>query len=239
VTTGESTGAAPGGVPGKKGMSGGAKVLIGCAIFVLLVGVAGAITVGVGVRFVGQKAQEFAGSAERHAEATETLQGLHARYPFQPPSDEAVRADRATAFLRATDQAWERARPAWEDLKRRSERAEERGHAGLGDLMAGVAGIHELTMALADALEAQNMSPAEYVWTGLALRQAYEALESGDTPAWIHAGNVELARRHQRQLAELTTDDERGGLVLGFAMMYGGLTGMEGWLRNLELDPGR
>jgi hypothetical protein len=237
VTAGGGQGAAPGAAP-KKGMSGGTKVLIGCGLVVLLLGGAGAVTLGLGARFIGQKAQEFAGSAERHAEAAETLQQLHARYPFEPPQDDVIRADRATAFLRATDQAWDRAGPSWDDLKRRSERAEVRGRAGIGDVVAGVSGIHELTLALATALEAQHMSPAEYVWTGLALRQAYLALESSDTPDWIPAANVELARRHQRQLADLATDDERGGLVLGFAMMYGGLAGMEGagWFRAMDRD---
>lgn len=238
MTTGASPGPAPESAPARKGMSGGAKVLTGCALIVVLLAVGGAVALGIGVRFIGHKAQEFAGSAERHAEATQTLQDLHTRYPFRPPADDAVRPARATAFFHATDRAWEQARPAWEDLKRRAERADARGRAGVGDVMAGIAGMHELAMALADALESQDMSPAEYVWTGVALRRAYDALDADQAPDWIPAANVALARQHQRQLAELAADDERGGLVLGFAIMYGGLAGLEGagWFRNLDSE---
>jgi hypothetical protein len=244
MTSGPSPNPSPGNAPAtppatppaKKGMSGGVKVLIGCAIFVVLVGVAGTVALGLGARFIGQKAQEFAGSVERHAEATQTIERLNTRYPFEPPADDVVRPDRATAFFGATDLAWDRARPAWEELKRRAERADERGRAGIGDVVAGVSGIHELTLALASALEAHDMSPAEYVWTGVALKRAHEALEANEDPDWIPAGNIQLARRHQQQLAELAVDDERGGLVLGFAMMYGGLAGMEGWFRHLDTE---
>lgn len=223
----------PGGTPEKKGMSGGVKVLIGCAVLVVLVGVAGAVTIGVGARFISQKAHVFVGSAERHAEATETLQRLHARYPFQRPEDHVVRPERARAFFSVTDQAWDQARPSWEELKRRAERAEDRGRAGIGDVMAGLSGFHELTMALAEALEAQDMSPAEYVWTGLALREAYDAIGARDAPDWLPAPNVELARQHHRQLAALADDDERG-LVMAFAMMYG-IEGT-GWFRDVAPD---
>lgn len=225
----------------KKGMSGAAKILVGCAVLFMVVGVAGAVAIGVGARFVTGKAHEFTGAAERHAEAAETLQQLHTRYPFRPPEDDAVRPERATAFLGATDRAWELARPAWEDLRRRSERADQRGRAAVGDIMAGISGFHELTMAVADALEAHGMSPAEYVWTGVALRRAYEALdqvEAGHEADWIPAANLDLARRHRQQLAHLSTDDERGGLVLAFAMMYG-VAGMEdvGWLQHRDYSP--
>jgi hypothetical protein len=238
MTATESAGNPGGGTPPAKGMSGGAKVLIGCAIAFVVVAGAGAVAVGGGAWFLGKKAQEFTGSAERHAEATATLEQLHSRYPFEPPADRAVTARQADAFLRVSDDAWERARPAWEELERRSERANDRGRAGLGDMMAGLSGIHEVTMALAESLEAQKMSPREYVWTGLALQHAYRYLDDPEAGEHIPSANLELARRHRDRIAQITEEDDGGrNAVFAFATIYG-LSGMEhgDWFRSWDTE---
>jgi hypothetical protein len=238
MTATEGAGPPAAGTPPGKGMSGGAKVLIGCAIAFVVVAGAGAVAVGGGAWFLGKKAQEFAGSAERHAEAATTLEQLHARYPFEPPADRAVTARQAAAFLRVTDDAWDRARPAWEEVERRSERASDRGRAGLGDMMAGLSGIHEVTLALAESLEAQNMSPREYVWTGLALQHAFRYLDDPEAGERIPAANLELAQRYRDRLAEIARDDEGGrNAVFAFATIYG-LAGTESgdWYRGWETD---
>ena len=169
--------------PPRDGMSTGTKIAIGCGIVAILAIVA-LIAAGVaGGLFLKRKADQFSGGVEDQTEASETIQSLEEEHPFTPPPDGRIGADRADRFFEVTDDAWQDMDAVAQDLSERDRDIQERGgEAGIGDAMAGLQGLGRARVALADALEENDMPASEYLWTGLALMRAYEEL---DRPASV------------------------------------------------------
>ena len=212
----------PSGPPPKKGMSTGAKVAIGCgvlAVVVLIVMVVAAIAGGM---FLKNKAGELTGGLEAQAEATETVRRLESEHPFTAPADGVVGEERAERFLAVTDDAWGEVRDLVEEMAERGEEIETgNGRAGVGDMALGLRSLGGARVALAEALEEHESSVSEYLWTGLTLQRAYEALDSPGATG-VPAENLALAGSLRDELAGIYEgDDADKGFVLGIAWTMG------------------
>lgn len=205
------------GEPETEGWSTGTKVAVGCGGCLLVVVVGGAIAVGVGGLWISDRAEDFTEGVERQAElqteATETLERLEREHPFEPPAGGAVSPERADRFLAVTDAAWEEMSGWAGELDGLQERLDD-DDPGLGDLGAvfrGYGRLAESRAVIARALEDEGMSLYEYLWTGLALSRAHDAMEAGSAKE-VPAGTREVVRRNQEAVAEITgdRDDEVG-----------------------------
>lgn len=233
------------GAPPKKGMSTGAKVAIGCGVAVVIGIVLLVVAMVAGGMFLKDRAEDFAGGVEAQQEASETMRSLEEEHAFTAPEDGVVGEERAERFLAVTDQAWEEMEGFVEEWRERGERIDERGgRANPGDVIAGIGAIGDLgrsRVVLAEALEDHGMPISEYVWTGLQLNRAYEALDaSGDRG--VPEANLEVARERREALAEIVEDSDEGGsgkaFVLGMAFTWSGEAGVRamGWD---TVSPGR
>jgi hypothetical protein len=72
--------------------------------------------------------------------------------------------------------------------------------------MAAMRGLSDARLALVEALDEHDLSPAAYLWTGRALIQAGEAEAGGG--GGVPERNLEIARQHRDRIAELR---EAGG----------------------------
>ncbi len=222
LTTPPPPAAAP--PPGKGGMSTGAKVAIGCGVVALL----GIAIVAFGMMTCWRKANEFTGGLDAQQEATETIDELEREHPFTPPANGVLEADRADKFFAVTDDAWEEMQDWVEDMRDRGEDIENRGgEAGFGDAMAGLQGLGRSRVALSDALADHDMPVSEYIWTGMALTQAYASLDQPAETSGIPQENLDLAAEHREALAEITEggDDSRA-VVLAIAWTLGASEGV-------------
>lgn len=226
----------PGTAPPKKGLSTGAKVLIGCLGVMVLAGVVLAVAIGVGGMALRSQFQDFTGGMEEQQEASEAMERLAEEHPFTPPDDGVVTEDQLDLFVAVTDQVWEDIRPWAEDLQQLARRSRERGEGGTSGLreMAGglqaIGGFARARVQLAEALEEEGMSAGEYIWTGLNLHRAMEGLE-GDRPAEsVPDENLRLVERHRDRLPAFEDEDgEAGpGLVLAVATIWG-MTDLSTW----------
>lgn len=225
--------------PPKKGMSTGAKVAIGCGGLVLVALIVVVIAAVVGGMFLKDKAQDFAGGVEAQERATETIRELEEEHDFSAPADGVVGEDRAERFFDVTDQAWEEMRGFVEEWRERGQRIDERGgDARPGDVIAGIGAIGELgrsRVVLAEALEDHDMPASEYVWTGLHLMRAYEALDaSGETA--VPAENRAIAAEHRDELAEISESSEEGGTGKGFVLWMAWTWSGDAGIRALGWD---
>jgi hypothetical protein len=212
--------------PPRKGMSTGVKIAIGCGAAAVVVVVLLIIAGLAGGLFLKKKAGDLAGGVEAQQEASETITRLEQEHPFTPPADGVIGEDRANAFFAVTDDAWERMEDDMEDLASRGEDIEERGgEAGFGDVMAGMRGLGQSRVAIAEALEENEMPVSEYLWTGLTLMRAFEDLDRPAGESGVSKANLDLATAHRAELAELAADDDEGrpgkSTVLGMAWMWG------------------
>jgi len=212
--------------PPKKGMSTGVKIAIGCGIALVLV-IIGIVVLGVvGGMFVKNKTDQLTGGLEAQQEASEKIQALEREHPFTAPADGVVPEDLAGKFFAVTDAAWDRIQGDMEDLSDRTEEIDERGgQAGLGDAMAGVQALGRTRVALAEALEDNDMPVSAYLWTGMELTRAYQALGMPPEQTGIPAQNLQLAERYRSELAEVAGEEQDGeigkGMVLGMAWTLG------------------
>jgi hypothetical protein len=221
-----SSSAPPPPPPPRQGMSTGVKIAIGCgAALVLLVVVL--IVAGVaGGLFIKNKAEDFAGGMEAQEEASETIRNLEEEHPFTAPSDGVVGDDRAATFFEVTDDAWERMEDDMQDLAERGEEIEESGdEAGFGDVMAGMRGLGQSRVVLAQALDDNEMPVSEYLWTGLVLMRAYENLDRPAEETGVPVANLDVAADHRAELAELSDGGDDGApdksTVFGMAWTWG------------------
>lgn len=193
----------------------------------------------VGGMFLKDKAQDSAGGVEAQQRATETMRELEEEYDFSAPSDGVVSEDRAETFFDVTDDAWEEMEDFVREWQDRSERIDERGgDARPGDVIAGIGAIGELgrgRVALADALEDHDMPASEYVWTGMQLTRAYEALDGGGETG-IPPQNLDIAADHRDDLAEIAESSEEGGTGKGFVLWMAWTWGGEAGVRALGWD---
>lgn len=226
----------PSAPPPKKGMSTGVKVAIGCGILLVLV-IVGFVVLGViGGNMVKNRAEDLTGGLEAQQEASEKIQALEQEHPFTAPADGVVTDELAGKFLAVTDDAWEGMREDMEEIGERSRDIEERGgEAGIGDAMAGVQALGRARVALAEALEENDMPVSAYLWTGMELTRAYQALDVPPDQSGVPARNLEIAQQHREALAEIADsgdENEPGkGMVLGMAWTLGTGEGVtpNGW----------
>jgi len=230
--------ASPGepGAPPKQGMSTGVKVAIGCGVLLVLVIIGFVVLTVIGGMFVKNKAEELTGGLEAQQEASETIQSLERENPFTPPADGVVSEDLAGKFFAVTDDAWDKMREDLEEMADRGEDIEERGgQAGFGDAMAGVEALGRSRVALAEALEENDMPVSAYLWTGMALVRAYQGLDMPPEQTGIPPRNLELAQQYRAELAEIADSGQDGrpgkGAVLGMAGTWGAMEGTmpAGW----------
>ncbi|HZD05192.1 MAG TPA: hypothetical protein VE173_09750, partial [Longimicrobiales bacterium] len=181
------TGSAPEGGPGatpRKRMSTGAKVFFGC-IGLAVLGVVGLIvTLVVGGVALKRGFESTVGSVEEHREATETLHRLEEEHPFEPPADGVVGEARLERFLAVTGDAWQEMQSWADDLQeiREAARVDRGGIGRIRDMAAGaraIGGLARSRLALASALDSNEVSLGEYAWTGLTLARAAEARDKG------------------------------------------------------------
>lgn len=225
----------PGAAPPKKGLSTGAKVLIGCLGVLVLSGVVLAVAIGLGGLALRNQFQDFAGGLEQQQEASQAMERLAEEHPFTPPDDGVVTEDQLERFVVVTERAWEDIRPWAEDLEQLQRRSRERegGTAGLREMAGGlqaIGGFARARVQLAEALEEEEMSAGEYIWTGLNLHRAVEGLE-GDRPSEsVPEENLRLVERHRDRLPAFEDEDgEPGpGLVLAVATVWG-MTDLSTW----------
>lgn len=218
--------APPGTPPGRKPLSTGTKLAIGCGAVVLLVALAGGVALAVG----GFALQRVVGSAlegvEGQTEATETLARLREDHPFDPPADGAVTEAQLDRFLAVTSDAWESMEPWGEEIAALAAREQDRDQPSIGDMVGGaraMGGFARARLQLADALDAHDTSLGEYAWVGLNLARALEVPTDAEPPSGVPAPNVSLARAHRERLPSLgNADGEAGpGLVLAVATIFG------------------
>lgn len=230
----EGAGTSAPGAPPKGGMSTGAKVLFACLGLTVLgfIGLAVALTVG---GFALKRGMESAiGTMEEQQEASEVLRQVEEENPFEPPEDGVVGEDRLERFLAVTGTAWEEIRPWAEDLRQISEAA-RRGDSGIGalrDLASGaraMGGLARSRVVLAETLQAHDMSLGEYVWTGIQLDRAVDALEGGRSTESVPPANLELVEGRTDELPRFDSGEaEDPGVVLAVAVLWG-MTDLSTW----------
>jgi hypothetical protein len=235
-----SGGTLAGGAPRKEGLSGGAKLALGCAAVVALFLLIGAVLLGAGGLFLKHKVGDLAQGAQLQEQASVALHRLEQKHRFRPPDSGLVGVDRSQAFLAVVDDAWRRMDDVRDDLTDLQRRLKKRdpGVLDMAGALHNMAGVMESRTILADALERHDMPLSEFVWTGLTLERAYRRLDDAGGSSRIVEGNLEVARRNREALAQLyeyTSDDSVSkGVVLGLAAVWG-LGEVEAW-RSMGLD---
>lgn len=211
-----------------KGLSTGVKVLIGCLGCFGILAVTLSVATAVGGFAVKRQIERFVGGLSEQQEATETMRRVSEEHPFEVPADGVVTGDRLERFLAVTEEAWEEIEPWAEDVAELQElgRQAERGEVqDLREMIGGfrsIGGFARARVQLAEALEEVGMPLDEYVWTGLTLTRAAEAVEEGEATGSIPPENVDLVRSRD-DLPRLTGEEgEVGpGLVLAVATLWG------------------
>lgn len=225
----------PGTAPPKKGLSTGAKVLIGCLGVTVLAVVVLVAAIGIGGLALRDRFQDFAGDMEEQQEVSQAMERLAEEHPFTPPEDGVVTEDQLDRFVNVTEEAWEDIRPWAEDLQQLARRSQDSEGAaqGLREMAGGLqalGGFARARVQLAEALEEEEMSAGEYIWTGLNLHRAMEGLEGERPPESVPEENLRLAEQHRDRLPSFEDEDgEAGpGLVLAVATIWG-MTDLSTW----------
>jgi hypothetical protein len=214
--------------PPKKGLSGGAKLFLGCLGLFVIMSIVAAVTLGAGAIFVGKAAKDVVSGVRGDGASGDLLKELEARHPFQAPADGVVGEERARRFATAADAVWTRLEPRAEAL---NEAAGGTGEpAGVRDALSqmrsGLQGLEGLRQALAEGLAEARMPLQEFLWTASQLTAGYRALGMASRPESVPEANLETARRHGVTVANLVGGpdqrEDRTG-VMTVAMSAGGL----------------
>lgn len=209
-------------------MSTGAKVGLGCGGCLVVILAAVGITVALGGGWIAQRAGEVVDGlqqqTEAQAEATELLERLEREHPFEPPAEPTLEPEQARRFFRVTDSAWEELGSWAGELEELERRIEERdpGLTDVGAVAEGFGKLAESRLVLARALEEEEVSLDEYVWTGSALIAVHEAMERDEDPG-VPEGTREVIRERRSVVEEMAgdRDDEIGReLVFQLAGMW-------------------
>jgi hypothetical protein len=232
----------PGAATPRQGMSTGAKVLFGClGVSLLGIVVIGVIAVMGGLA-LKRGVDSAVGTMEQQQEATDALQRIEEAHPFVPPDDGVVTERQLERYVAVTERAWEDMRPWAEDLQdlRDDADGEATGMAALREMATGaraLGGLARSRVALAEALEAEEISLGEYLWTGIQLSRAEDARTGGRPSEAVPEGNRVLVERHADDLSRLVGDGGQDGdqsVVLAVATLWG-MSDLSTW-RALGLD---
>lgn len=234
----------------KKGLSGGAKLLIGClgagVVVAILGGIALVVLFRVGGSMVSERVGDFAGGVERQAEAQRTLTRLQDDHPFDPPEGGVVDDGGARMVFAVTDDMWEVMEPWAEEFADLALRMEERETASITDLATGLRGVSRFAegrAVFAETLDAHGVSAEEYIWTGLALIRAHEELERPEESRAAPEANMALARRYDEELSALRRAGEGNrpdqGSVFHLAVIWGMSDGSAWRAMGLDTLSGR
>lgn len=232
---------ASGNVPKKK-LPTGVKVLIGCLGTVAVVTILGIVALGVGGFALKRGVDSVVGGLEEQGEATETLARLERDHPFRPPENGVIPEASAERYASVTAEAWERMRPWAEELEELDAQREDGRQPGLRDAVGGVramGGFWRSRVELAQALEAQDMSLGEYVWTGLALQRAADVAAGRRADRAVPERNLALAREHEGALPATGSDEAGPGIVLALATVWARAELPDWRAPGLEEPPGR
>lgn len=173
------------------------KFLLGCLVLILIIAGIGGYLLYKGAGMVKEMAK---GVEQTQARVTQ----LNQQYPFTPPDDGVVPAARLDAFLEVEAELGQQTKETQQKL--------EGGKAGIGEAfrtgmaLATSLGMSEEKIA---ALEAHQMSPAEYNWT---LRQVAGTLQSD--AAHADAALQPIAASFQEATAQANKNGQGGNFNL-------------------------
>jgi hypothetical protein len=234
--------------PPRRGLSTGAKVLVGCGGIALLFVIGTAVVLFlVGGQLV-EWARDVTAGVESQVEADERMDRLRAAHPFQVPTGGEVSEAQAAGFLAVTDDVWAEVRSWAHELDELA--VELRNEDGsIASLSAGLRSLRQLgevRLALAEVLERHGVSPDAYLWTGLALTRAHRELEEPVDRRTAPEANLQLAERMRAELDPLFRPSDEDPvtpavafhLAAAFARMEGGVWHGFG-LDTLWTGPGR
>lgn len=223
--------------PAKRPMPTGMKLAIGCIVVFFAAIALLTVVLGAGGFWLKGKADKLVGGledrVEAQAEATTILDRLAMEFPFTPPSDGRIAPQSAERFFEATDLAWVDLRPLMSDMAKLSDRADEQ--AGLREAILTIRASSEFVgsrVHLARALDRAGLSLNEYIWTGSALRRAWNdsSTLAGSLPPGnsVANANIELARNYGDRLSET---DPAGETANPFKVLDLAIT----WSRGLQI----
>lgn len=224
------------------GMSTGAKVLFACLGVTVLGIVAAAVAVGVLGFGIWRSTDSIRTTVGEQQQAGDMLQEIENEHPFEAPEDGVVDEEGLNRFLAVTEDAWQEIQPWAEDLRElRETAAGERGALeGLRALASGaraVGGLARSRVALAEALDAHETSLAEYIWTGIQLDRAVDAVEGDRSTEGVPPANLELVEGRAAEIPRLDGSMEGEGVeavgddsgaVLAVAVLWG-MTDLSTW----------
>ncbi|HSB60637.1 MAG TPA: hypothetical protein VLI67_02885 [Vicinamibacteria bacterium] len=204
-------------------MTTGAKVAIGCAVAVVLAGVAAIVTVGAGAWWLKGKVEETTGDLARRSEEMESYQEKANANPFTPPADRVIPEARLLKFIEVRKGVYD----VYEAHRAEFEGMKDRKDASLSDVMKAGGLLLDARTAVLKGLAEAGMNEEEYqfivqqvyrsAWASAAqketgktpeevVREAGEAVEEapggeeGAEALRVPQANIELFRKHEADL---------------------------------------
>jgi hypothetical protein len=161
----------------------GAKIAIGCAAVVVLVGIVALVFLGVGAYWLKGKAEQVTGDLAQTATDIDKYQREANAHPFSRPVDGAFTEDRLLKFLDVRKEVYG-AYMRHQDVFKAMETKKE---AGLGDYMKMGGLIADVKLAQAKGQAAAGMSDDEYLFMvqsvyGAAMSSTMQR-DTGKTPS--------------------------------------------------------
>jgi hypothetical protein len=146
-------------------MSTGAKIAVGCALAVVVVGVGAIALVGGAAWWVKGKAESVAAEQAQLQKLKETVN----QKPFEAPADGLIREDRLVTFLEVRKRVYavyQKNQARWESLSKKKQ-------ADFSDIRQGYNMLTEVQLAQAQAQADLGMSDAEYLFL---VQQVYKSM---------------------------------------------------------------
>jgi len=201
-------------------MTTGAKVAIGCAVAVVLAGVAAVVMVGAGAWWLKGRVEETTGDLAKRTEELESYQKKADANPFTPPADRVIPEARLVKFIEVRKGVYD----VYEAHRAEFDGMKDRKDAGLSDLMKAGGLLLDARTALLKGLAGVGMNEEEYqfiiqqvyqsAWASAVqkdtgktpeevAREAAEAgpgAEEGEEALRIPQANIDLFRKHEADL---------------------------------------
>jgi hypothetical protein len=194
-------------------MGTGAKVAIGCGIFIVLAGIATVVSVVGGAYWLKGKADGFVADKQAQEAKIEDLEKKADANAYTAPADGVIHEDRLVKFLDVRKQVhatYEKYRADLEGL----DKAGKKKEADFNDLKKGLgalAALNDLRLAQAQALADQGMSREEYRdLVGAIYKTAWasevQASNNGRTMSQVTEDSMKETARALEQQARETPD---------------------------------